>query len=1484
MPTVARLTLQVDVDGAAESRAQLEAIDRLLKSRADSWSRLTGQFVAGSDAETDALKRTAAEGARSNETLARSFDRPRDALGRFRRESDDVHERVGRDVDRDTDRHRRFGGVLGAVGQQMTRMAARASIVTQAYIPLAVAGFQVGAALTPLVGLAGAIPALLAAGGVAAGTAGLAFHGMGDALTAMAKAQDGSKASVEAMNRALAALPPAARPVVRQLFEMRGMVSQLRQTAAAGIMPGVSAVLTSLRGLFPIVRREIGQTADVMGRLARGAALWAQSPAFRRDFQTLIGGSSRLTAQFGRAAVSLAHAFLDVAVAGQPLAMQFGGLIQQGALWIQRATAGARASGAMARFFQQAGDTAEQLFAILADVVMIVVNLGRAAAPAGSGLLDMLEKLLDRAAHATNNIERLRLWLSRLSDAFLIARTAMLGVAFGPWGAAAGIAAGALLVLYRRSETFRAVVQQIAQVISRNALPIFRSLSGWFTGQLLPAIQRTIPFVREQFAGAFQELSRALGQNRGQFQQVGAIIVRVAGWILVNLVPAAIRLGAIMGAQLVRNVALTIRIFGFVVNAIRAVVGVIAVVIRAIQNFIQFTTRTWAALVANTRATFARVQAVIQTVVTAISRAWNAALAVTRAVWGFIRANVFDNIRRVLVEVGRAIGGLIPRQIRDGWNASWRATSQLWGTIRNFLRDTLNSMGGNVARSIGSAIPASIRNGWNSALRSTRDTWNSIRNTVADGTRRAWNTIVGWGRDIRGLFSRMIGDATGWGRRIWANIRSGIGQIDLRRFIRDALNRGINTINSFARGVASFGNRLLPGSPLQWTNIPTLRQAGGLIPGLPRGDRVPVLAEGGEVMIRQPVAEPLRDALLALNRLPGSAARALARELRGSRRVDIGGDVARMVVSRNPLSRPDRQGVTVPVGRQQGGLIPTPDGWVYAPGFQAGGLVQQRLLVGRVQNWLRAQDPKPYIWGGAGPGGFDCSGIAGAVYGLLTGRGGGQGQRYFTTGSIPAGTALQPGRGTYTIGVTPGAGHMAGNLAGLGFEARSRDSGILVGPAARSVMSFARQFYLPSVGGQFVDTGQGGFSLWPILSRLLSPIMNLARGALNRLGGDSLVGGLARGMGNQFIDGLARRLRDLATFGGGGGAVGGGGLSPAEAWIIQRESGGRTTADNPTSTAFGLGQLLAANRQRYGAILGVSPNTTDYTSQLQMFRMYVRDRYGTAENAQRFWQAHGWYQHGLDTIVRRPTVIGVGEAGPEHVQVTPGNRRAGDTGPVVLWLQRQSQQLSNLGTTLRAIRSILADAARPGRIFSAVIRPAARVAPPTTPTTGLRAAGQELLRHVQGGGGFFEDLTFRGASANLNRFNDELQDLWFRTLPAVWDFTGGTRNRQELLTFLRRYLGPTASFHSGGTLPEDIIGLGRSGRRFNFQGGETLIRQGGAATQIIVQRDGIHVELHGTYAQPITMADVHGAVGSAIRELRVAQVKGERIRWPGSNR
>ena len=83
------------------------------------------------------------------------------------------------------------------------------------------------------------------------------------------------------------------------------------------------------------------------------------------------------------------------------------------------------------------------------------------------------------------------------------------------------------------------------------------------------------------------------------------------------------------------------------------------------------------------------------------------------------------------------------------------------------------------------------------------------------------------------------------------------------------------------------------------------------------------------------------------------------------------------------------------------------------------------------------------------------------------------------------------------------------------------------------------------------------------------------------------------------------------------------GVTADEEWLITKESGWNPRAKNPKSTAFGLGQLIVANRERY---LGKeNADTTNCDAQLCAFRKYVKDRYGTAKKAKEHWLKKGWY-------------------------------------------------------------------------------------------------------------------------------------------------------------------------------------------------------------------------------------------------------------------
>lgn len=120
-----------------------------------------------------------------------------------------------------------------------------------------------------------------------------------------------------------------------------------------------------------------------------------------------------------------------------------------------------------------------------------------------------------------------------------------------------------------------------------------------------------------------------------------------------------------------------------------------------------------------------------------------------------------------------------------------------------------------------------------------------------------------------------------------------------------------------------------------------------------------------------------------------------------------------------------------------------------------------------IKRFLHAVDPLPYVFGAAGPKGFDCSGLASAIYGLMLGKGGGSGERYFTTYDFANGAPkpFKPGAngGTLAIGVNPQE-HMAGNFAGLPFEAKSTAKGIVVGAGVTPLGAFQKQFHMAQGG------------------------------------------------------------------------------------------------------------------------------------------------------------------------------------------------------------------------------------------------------------------------------------------------------------------------------------------------------------------------------------------------------------------------------------
>lgn len=144
----------------------------------------------------------------------------------------------------------------------------------------------------------------------------------------------------------------------------------------------------------------------------------------------------------------------------------------------------------------------------------------------------------------------------------------------------------------------------------------------------------------------------------------------------------------------------------------------------------------------------------------------------------------------------------------------------------------------------------------------------------------------------------------------------------------------------------------------------------------------------------------------------------------------------------------------------------------------------------------------------------------------------------------------------------------------------------------------------------------------------------------------------------------------LGSFNGGGEQASGPGAKPSgshknwlkqagvksnfDKWnyIINHESGWNPKAQNPSSSAYGIGQALPPSKM---ASFG-SDYMTNPITQLKWMKSYVNGRYGGIKNAYAFWKNHHWYANG-----GRTNGVGlVGEVDGEDEWVVNPNRRSAD--------------------------------------------------------------------------------------------------------------------------------------------------------------------------------------------------------------------------------
>lgn len=376
---------------------------------------------------------------------------------------------------------------------------------------------------------------------VGAGTMIAAFQGVGDALKAVNKAAlEPTAENLDAARLAMSQIGPDAQRLVRELRDFEPALKGLRDTAAAGMFPGLVSGLDELESRLPDVQRILRNVSETLGTIAADSGASLASGRWDDFFKFIATDAPPALASMARAAGNTAHALAE-------LWMAFDPLNDDVISWLEKASndfdewAGhlseSKGFHEFIDYVRQTGPQVAETFAAIGNAVLQIVEAG---APLGGPILSAIEgiakalgaiadsnagptimaavtamALLSRGQAVFASVSE-RSWVasirgaetfsgklaaarmpllksgaalvglglasSGLADKFDLTNTAslaLIGTLGGPWGAAVGGAVGLALDLGKTHEKVATDVQALTATLNQQTGAITENTQSW---------------------------------------------------------------------------------------------------------------------------------------------------------------------------------------------------------------------------------------------------------------------------------------------------------------------------------------------------------------------------------------------------------------------------------------------------------------------------------------------------------------------------------------------------------------------------------------------------------------------------------------------------------------------------------------------------------------------------------------------------------------------------------------------------------------------------------------------------------------------------------------------------------------------------------------------------------------------------------------------------------------------------------------------
>lgn len=584
----------------------------------------------------------------------------------------------------------------------------------------------------------------------------------------------------------------------------------LQRIAGDEFLPGVTYMLNKAKTLLPDIKKYTRDLAVELHWVAMEVGDLVASDLFRDRLRVIMQNNTFAVRYLSQAVGSLGIAFMDVSAAASPLVQRLARAIKLGsdnlAIWLETKYV----SGELDVFFQRAGDSMAKWGRIVWNILAGLVNILRAANPAGEQLAGNLEDVTRRFKEWTASTEgqkRLRSFfefilnidysrifrLAAAIGAVTLALKALTGVqtvtsvvaglvSLGPAGwvvlgvAAAVVAlAGGLAYLYQSSEPVRSALHDISSAASEQLLPSFKRAMNFIADEVAPTLKDglgvvlgdikdiivdgLIPGLKGMYENylpkiekAWKSLTKTLKDNEDEIKTLVEWIKKITTILLKYVLPVLGTVVGFMAMYIVGTIQRVVTVISFFVKAIKWIGGAFVTVKDTVVS-------VWNSVYEFLASTFASTKDTVMSVVDSISGAftsvWQTVSGVLQSIWNVV-SSVFNAIAGTIQLALNIIQQIFIVVFTWIYNLVWSRIT----LVRDIVSSVLNTMS-TAVKIILDRTKELFRKAWEwiddvtggklTAIKEfITNTINTIKETIANvlaGIRLGWNIAWGWIRD-----------------------------------------------------------------------------------------------------------------------------------------------------------------------------------------------------------------------------------------------------------------------------------------------------------------------------------------------------------------------------------------------------------------------------------------------------------------------------------------------------------------------------------------------------------------------------------------------------------------------------------------------------------------------------------------------------------------------------------------------------------------